>query len=375
MKTFVLKSIEPAFIQEELSQIGFDESYIDCAKNKYKYKNIKIFALSPAQANILKQTALSCGADCATHREVITGNIEKSDVILGGSVAELEKIAEKLKSQPFNLPLLREKILNHLQQSRHNKTKLVGILNITPDSFSDGGMYFEPLKAQKHLIQMIEDGADMIDIGAESTRPYSAEISPKEQIERLKPIIEFIQKEKIKTSISVDTRSSEVADYVLNNGVSIINDVSGFDYDKNMPDIIAQYNAGIIIQHSKGTPANMQDSPQYDNIIDEIYTSLKEKIEFASSKGIKNIIIDPGIGFGKTRENNFEILERITEFYSLNCPIMIGLSRKSLLGINEDNNELKDTLSAALSYPLIKKHIDYLRVHNVRLHKNIIQLA
>ena len=375
MNEFVLKSIEPTFIQEELSQIGFDESYIDCAKNKYKYENIKIFALSPTQANILKQTALSCGTDCATHREVITGKIEKSDVILGGSISELEKIAEKLKSQPFNLPLLREKILNHLQQSRHNKTKLVGILNITPDSFSDGGMYFEPLKAQKHLIQMIEDGADMIDIGAESTRPYSAEISPKEQIERLKPIIEFKQKEKIKTSISVDTRSSEVADYVLNNGVSVINDVSGFDYDKNMPDIIAQYNAGIIIQHSKGTPANMQDSPKYNNIIDEIYTSLKEKIEFANSKGIKNIIIDPGIGFGKTRENNFEILERITEFYSLNCPIMIGLSRKSLLGINEDNNELKDSLSAVLSYPLIKKHIDYLRVHNVRLHKNIIQLA
>ena len=375
MDKFILKSIEQEFVKEELSQIGFDESYINKAKGKYEYRNIKIFSLSPAQANIIKQTALSCGADCATHREVITGRIEKSDIILGGSVSELKKIAEKLSSQPFSLPELGESILKELQYKKDNKTKLVGILNITPDSFSDGGLYFEPKNAAEHLIQLIEDGADMVDIGAESTRPYSEEVLPKDQIQRLKPIIEFIQKEKIQIPISVDTRSSEVADYVLNNGISVINDVSGFDYDKNMPEVIAQYNAGVIIQHSKGTPQDMQDSPIYENVIDEIYLALKEKIDFAGSKGIKNIIIDPGIGFGKTRENNLEILDRITEFYSLDYPIMVGLSRKSLLGVNNSNNELKDSLSGALSYPLIKKGVDYLRVHNVKLHKNIIQLA
>ena len=258
--------------------------------------------------------------------------------------------------------------------NKKNKTKLAGILNVTPDSFSDGGKYIEPEDAIKHLTEMIEDGADMIDIGAESTKPYSKPVSAEEQISRLTPILKFVQKENIKTPISIDTRSAEVADFVLNNGASVINDVSGFDYDSKMPEIIARYSAGVIVQHSKGNPENMQDSPVYENLIDEIFFSLKSKIELAESKGIKNIIIDPGIGFGKTKENNFEILNRIDEFFALNRPVMAGVSRKSLLGVNNDNNDLKDSLSLAVSYPLILKGVDYLRVHNVKLHKSILNL-
>ena len=370
MKQFFIKELVTNNIEKELLNIGFDEGYRYTASNKFKYKNLKIFELKPEQANIIKQTALSIGADCATHREVIRGNIELSDVILGGSLSQLEKISEKLKKQPFGLKALGENIIEVLKQEKRD-TKIAGIINVTPDSFSDGGKYFEPKDAQTHLIELINDGADIIDIGAESTRPYSKPVDSDEQIARLKPLLEFIQKENIKIPISVDTRSSVVAEYVLSNGCSIINDVSGFDYDKDLPNVVSKYKAKVIIQHSKGTPQDMQNSPEYKNLIDEICLSLKKKIEFAQSIGINDIIIDPGIGFGKTKEDNFEIINRIEEFHSFNLPIMIGVSRKSLLGIQDNDNDLKDCLSAAISYPLIGK-VDYLRVHNVKLHKALL---
>ena len=377
MEKFIIKDIVSENIKEELQKIGFDEGYINVARNKFIYKNIKIYNLNPAQANIIKQTALSVGADCATHREVIRGGIETSDAILGGSFSQLSKIAQKLSSQPFGLKELGGIILNHIK-TKEAKTKLVGILNVTPDSFSDGGLYIDPKEAEKHLLQLIEDGADMIDIGAESTKPSAKPVSAEEQILRLKPVLNFVQKENLQIPISVDTRSAEVADFVLNNGASIINDVSGFDYDAKMPEIVSKYNAGVIIQHSKGIPENMQDTPAYNSVVDEIFFSLKEKIELAKSMGIKSIITDPGIGFGKTREHNLEIIDRCEEFYSLGYPLMMGISRKSFLGIkgvNGDDNNLKDILSGAIAYSLIKKKVDYLRVHNVKLHKKILDLA
>ena len=372
MENFTIKKITSENIEDELEKIGFDESYRFIASDKFRYENIKIFGLNTAQANILKQTAISVGADCATHRDVITGKIEKSDAILCGSYSQIKKICEKLKTQPFRLKELGLSLVD-LIKKQNKKTKLAGILNITPDSFSDGGKYIDPLCAQKHLIQLIKDGADIIDIGAESTRPYSKGVDSKTQIERLKPILKFIQQENITIPISIDTRSSKVAEFVLNNGATIINDVSGFDYDKKLAEIAGKYKASVIIQHSKGNPEDMQDNPIYNDVIEEIYFNLKEKIQYAKSYGIEDIIIDPGIGFGKTKENNFEILNRIEEFYNLG-PTMIGISRKSFLGIKENNNELKDSLSLAISYPLITKGVDYLRVHNVKLHKNLINL-
>ena len=372
MNDFIIKELVNNDIQTELKNIGFDEGYCSRASDKFRYKNLKIYSLSPEQANILKQTALSVGTDCGTHREVIRGKIEASDVILGGSFSQLKIIGEKLKLQPFGLKTLGEKLGQISTDKTTKQTKLAGILNITPDSFSDGGKYLEPIDAQKHLIQLIKDGADIIDIGAETTKPGSIETSPTEQINRLKPIMNFIQKENLTIPISIDTRSSIVADFALNNGAVIINDVSGFDYDKKIAEVIAKYNAGIIIQHSKGTPQNMQNNPHYKDVTEEVYLSLKNKIEYAESLGIKNIIADVGIGFGKTKAQNFELLNRIEEFYTLNYPIMVGISRKSLLGIKENDNELKDILSTALACPLIQKGVDYIRVHNIKLHKTLL---
>lgn len=379
MHDFILREIKNTDIEKEIKNIGFDKSYTHKAKEKFEYKNIKIYSLSPAMANILKQTAISVGCDCATHREVITGKIESSNCILGGSISQIKKIAEKLKFQPFGLKELGQNLENScslLAEGSKSKissreTKLVGILNLTPNSFSDGGMYNDLDKAKEHLLELISDGADIIDIGAESTKPYSEPVSAKAQLEKLLPIIDFA---KNKIPISIDTRSAIVAEESINAGANIINDVSGFDYDKKLVDVIAKYNIPIIIQHSKGTPETMQDSPEYKNLMEEIFLNLREKIQFAHSKGIENIIIDPGIGFGKSRENNFEIIKRIEELKSLNCPIMLGISRKSLLNMPQADNFTKDIYTTALNTLAIEKKVNYIRIHNVKMHKTLISL-
>lgn len=373
MHDFLLKEIHNTDIETELINIGFDKTYTNKAQEKFEYKNFKIFNLTVAQANILKQTALSVGADCGTHREVITGKIETSSCILGGSVSQLLKIAQKLKMQPFKLKNLGLQIEEILEQKNNTKTQIIGVLNVTQNSFSDGGEYYQFDDAINHLKKLIEDGADIIDIGAESTKPYSKAIDANLQLEKLKPILEYIKENNIKIPISIDTRDSKVANKCIELGANIINDVSGFDYDKNMVNIIAQNpKTKIIIQHSKGTPDIMQDEPTYENLIDEIYINLQNKVDFAISKGIKkeNIIIDPGIGFGKTKEHNFEIIKRWQELKTIGCPILIGLSRKSLLNMQNATNEEKDIYTLALNSILINENIDYIRVHNVKIHKN-----
>lgn len=369
MHDFILRELKNTDMETELNRIGFDRSYVHKAVEKFDYKNIKIYSLTPAQANIIKQTAISVGADCATHREVITGKIEKSDCILGASSSQIKKIAEKLKLQPFKLKELGQKLLAGCKTE--HRVKLAGILNLTENSFSDGGLYNDFEKAKEHLLQMINEGADIIDIGAESTKPYSSEVPVKNQLEKLLPVIDFAG-DKIK--LSIDTRSSVVAEECIKAGAQIINDVSGFDYDEKMPDVIAKYNVPVIIQHSKGTPENMQNSPKYNDLMEEIFLDLKNKINIARSKGVEKIITDPGIGFGKTQKDNFEIIKRVDELHSLGCPIMLGISRKSLLGMSNEENYVKDIYTLALNAVAIEHRVDYLRVHNVILHKRLLDL-
>lgn len=372
MHDFLIKEILNSNIEKELETIGFDKTYIHKAKNKFEYRNFKIFDLSCAQANILKQTALSVGADCGTHRQVITGQIEKSCALLGGSISQLQKIGQKLQLQPFGLKHLGEKLIALETQTLPKRTQIMGVLNITPNSFSDGGEFLDIEKAKTHLNQLIGDGADIIDIGAESTKPYSKEVSAKTQIDRLQPILEYIKSNNIKTPISIDTRNAEVAQKCINLGANIINDVSGFDFDPKMVEVIANNpQIKVILQHSKGTPEEMQISPHYDNLMEEIFINLKSKIAFALSRNVKkeNIIIDPGIGFGKTKSHNMEILKRWEELRGLGCPILIGLSRKSLLEMPNATNEEKDIYTLALDSILMTQKIDYIRVHNVKIHK------
>lgn len=378
MHDFFIKEVKTSNITDEILAVGFDSSYASKAAGKFLYKNLKIFNLSVAQANILKQTALSVGADCATHKEVITGKIENSSCILGGSYSQIKKIAEKLQFQPFGLKILSQKLLEQCNMKNSNtKTKLVGILNITKDSFSDGGKFYNFEDSIEHLNKLIEDGADIIDIGAESTKPYSKGVCADEQLEKLVPVLEYINDNGISVPISIDTRSSVVAKECIELGASIINDVSGLTYDSEMVDVLSNYpDVKIIIQHSLGNPDEMQNSPCYDNLMDEIFLFLSSRVNYAVSKGIskENIIVDPGIGFGKLKSHNLEILQRWFELKSIGCPVMIGLSRKSLLECPEASNDEKDIYTLALDSILINQGIDYLRVHNPALHRKLISI-
>ncbi len=377
MQNFQLKQVTTDYIKNELDNIGFEQTYINKVSEKFNYLNIKIYDLTVAQANILKQTALSLGCDCATNKFVITGDAKQSDAILTGSISQIKKIAQKLSFQPFKLKILGEQLEKFLDNtcSSSSKTQIMGILNLTRDSFSDGGQFFEYEDAIKQLNTLIEDGADIVDIGAESTRPGACEIDTNSQLEKILPILDYVNKNNIQIPISIDTRNSKVAYASLDNGASIINDVSGFEFDPDMPNVVGKFRqAKVIIQHTKGNPQDMQNNPTYNNLTDEIFEFLVEKIKLAINCGIKkdNIIIDPGIGFGKTREHNFEILDRWQELRALNCPILIGISRKSLLNMKNATNQEKDIYTLALSAPLIQNGIDFLRVHNVKMHRTLV---
>ncbi|MBR1943445.1 dihydropteroate synthase [bacterium] len=376
-KNFLLKKVCQKDIQKELELINFDNSYIFQASNKYKFLNIKIFSLSLPQANILKQTALSAGADCAVSRGVLTSQVDKTDCILGGSFSQIKKIIDAIRYQQFSMSELAKGLDTFLNNCFENREpKIVGILNLTKNSFSDGGKYYDFDNAVAHLNEMIDEGADMIDIGAESTKPYSAPVSPNEQLEKIEPILKYINNRNINVPISIDTRSAIVAERSIDLGAAVINDVSGLEFDKNMSNVIAQNDVRVIIQHSQGTPENMQQNPKYVDVVNDVFNDLYCNIKKAQNSGIKkeNIIIDVGIGFGKTREQNFELIKRIDEFCSLECEIMLGLSRKSLLNMPDASNDEKDIYSLALNTLALERNVDYLRVHNVKLHRRLVDL-
>ena len=372
MTEFIIKSVLNADWEKELELIGFDKSYRSNFVEKFYHKNLKIYKLTAAQANILKQTALSAGADCAENRNVISGNIPGlTDVILCGSFNQLKKIAEKLKFQPFSLAELAEKIKAQLF-IKNNKTKIAGILNITPDSFSDGGQYNSIQAACRHFAQLVDDGADIIDIGAESTRPGAKPVDGEEQIKKILPVLEFAKSYKI--PISIDTRSSHTASVCLKNGAAIINDTSGLKYDNKMAKVIADNGACAIIQHSAGNDINMRGGNVYKNVTDEVYLDLSKQIDYAKNSGIQSIIIDPGIGFDKDLNDNFKIINRIEEFYSAGFPVMLGLSRKSMLNMKDSPNAEKDIYTLALNTLALEHRVDYIRVHNVKIHRRLIDI-
>jgi dihydropteroate synthase len=258
------------------------------------------------------------------------------------------------------------------------RTYIMGILNITPDSFSDGGKYFDKERAVERALIMQDEGADIIDIGGESTRPGAEKITVKEEIRRVVPVIEAVAK-KVKIPISVDTYKSKVAEAAVSAGASIVNDISGLRFDPRMPEIVARYNVPVIIMHIKGTPKNMQKNPTYRALIPEIMDYLREGIAIARNAGIpdERIIIDPGIGFGKTVEHNLEIIRRLNEFTGFEKPILLGPSRKSFIGNLLDGlppEERLEGTAAAVAIGIFNG-ANIVRVHDVKEMVRVARIA
>ena len=251
----------------------------------------------------------------------------------------------------------------------------MGILNVTPDSFSDGGLYINSDDAAEHALEMINDGADFIDVGGESTRPGSDIVTEDEELKRVIPVIKKILSAAPETIISIDTTKSKVAEEAIKNGAKIVNDISGATFDEEMLTIVKKFDASVILMHINGTPKNMQQNPYYENVVEEIYDFLFERIKAAEGLEIKNIFVDPGIGFGKRIEDNFEILRRLEDFKSLGFPIVIGTSRKSFLGktLNLDITE-RDTATAITESIAVKNGARIIRTHNVIYGKQVCEL-
>ena len=259
----------------------------------------------------------------------------------------------------------------------NRKTLVMGIVNVTPDSFSDGGKFFSPEVAISHASKLITQGADIIDIGGESTRPGAKPVSESEELKRVIPVIEEIRADNPTILISIDTTKASVAKYAVEAGADIINDISGLSFDNNMAGVVESLNVPIVIMHMKGNPQNMQLNPKYKDIVKEILDFFKIKIKIAIQSGINRsmIILDPGIGFGKTVEHNFELLSRLNEFNVLELPIMIGPSRKSFIGITLDlppEDRLEGTAAAVSAG--VMNGASIVRVHDVKSMKRVVKI-
>lgn len=251
----------------------------------------------------------------------------------------------------------------------------MGILNVTPNSFSDGGQYITTKSAIEHGLEMIAQGADIIDIGGESTRHGSEGVSIEDELNRVIPVLEGIKKINPEIKISIDTTKYEVAWLALEKGANIINDVSGLTAEPRFVDLAKEYNADLVIMHRKGTPKNMQDNPQYEDVVKEVHDYLSQQSKLA--EGIENVYVDVGIGFGKTLEHNIELLKNLKKFNDITGKQLLGISRKTFINTLFDIEIAKDRdiHTAMIHQQLLVNDVDTIRVHNVKLIRDMLEIS
>lgn len=395
MKGNNIRVIEITNIEDsmrELSKIASNGRGGTKSGEDFVVRVVKLKGIDSREANILKCEAYASGMSAYIPDDVMLFNSAKSDILISGTISQYTTLCYRLKNQMLSLPEIAEKIKNAIvnydingRESEikgkkfqfYNKGYIMGILNITPDSFSDGGKYFgNSDEALRRAVQMLEDGADIIDIGAESTRPGASIVSEEEEIERVIPIIERIIKE-TGAVVSIDTYKSKTAKEALKAGASIVNDISGLKSDSKMAEVISDADAAVVIMHMQGIPQNMQENPQYEDVVEGIIRELKESISIAKIAGIKEnkIVVDPGLGFGKSNINNLEIVNRLREFKTLGYPILIGASRKSMIG-NVLNLPVEERVegSLAVAAAAAMNGASIFRVHDVKETKRVIAM-
>lgn len=376
-----------------LKRMDVDPYGIEAMLPKMVNMNIHVQGLPCKVANIIKQEMLAIGGDAAVARGAVACSIEKTDLILIGTLKQIRRFIEKISFQPFGLKLLAESLdtlLDNLlaenwtlKTSRQkmilgDRTRIMGILNVTPDSFSDGGRFDSPEKAVACGFQLIEDGADILDIGGESTRPGAEPVSLEEELRRTIPVIQGLSG-KINVPISIDTTKAVIAREAVAAGAEIINDISAMRFDEQMPTVIASSGAAVVFMHMRGVPQTMQKGDlHYALLQGEIIDFFRERLNTALLAGIlpEQVIIDPGIGFGKTKSDNLKLLKYLPEFNVLGRPILTGPSRKSFLG-QEGRGGAVDRLeeTAAAVTAAIMHGSQVVRVHDVKAMKRVVAVA
>lgn len=375
----------PAELAEEFDSLNVDKGGVGIMSPKSFFHVLRLRRLKSPAANILKQEMLSVGGECAASRTVILGDDQPQDAIIMGTRRQLTKVATKLKAQPFGLQRVAKQIEGFLKLPRQpfkvavspidslagdsaGYPLIMGILNITTDSFSDGGSYFDSADAIEHGLTLFEEGAEIVDVGGESTRPGSEPVTAEEELRRVEPVIAKLR-ERTDRPISIDTMKAPVARQALRAGATLVNDVSAGRHDPDMFAAVAEAGCPYVMMHMQGEPKTMQQKPHYDHLMDELHRFFDERLNQAVKVGVaeEQIIIDPGIGFGKRREDNYEILRRLGELRSFGRPLLVGVSRKSFL-----QNELGETPQERLEESIAAGTIAMvngaamLRVHDVR---------
>jgi dihydropteroate synthase len=367
-----------------MEAIGVNADGVRIMEPKANFRTILVKDLSTGAANVVKQQMLSLGGEAAVASGVVNCSVEYSDALLIGTEKQIRRLADSLAYQPFQLPELGktlEKILEPPpkklvcagREMSLERPLVMGILNVTPDSFSDGGKFFGTETAVARAKEILEQGADIIDVGGESTRPGSAYVGEEEELRRVIPIIEAVA---AGTAVSIDTRKSTVARKALEAGAAIVNDVSAGRDDPDVAGVAAEFGAAMVLMHMHGTPADMQKDPQYDDVVGEVRDLLAARAEWARSEGVESVVVDPGIGFGKTLEHNLELLRNIPALADLSYPVLIGHSRKSfiekLLGL-----PLEERLapSLAVAVEAVRRGASILRVHDVKETVEVLKLV
>ena len=387
---YIIKVDDLNIAEKELFSIKCDKVGVEIMKSKAVFKVIKIPNVKTKVANVIKQTFLAKGAEVAVARGTIDLSIEYTDLLIFATLKQYKVAITQLKIQPWGAKKIAEQIENVLEDYQektcreynwsdrsltinNKKTLVMGILNLTPDSFSDGGKFNNQEQALQHLNYMVEHGADIIDIGAESTRPYNGgkKITAKQELERLLPILEYILP-KCKLPISIDTYKAEVAEETLKMGAHIINDVWGLQYDHDMANVIAKYDVPVVIMHNK------ENNIYQNDVVDEIIAFLQQSIDIGLQAGIRkeNIIIDPGIGFGKDTKQNLYVMAKLERLQALGCPILLGTSRKRFIGETletEVNERVEGTIATAILGRT--KGVQILRVHDVKEVKRALKMT
>jgi len=381
-----------ADLEQELARVGADPQSWPIFGAKNRVVAVKLDGLSTAGANILKQTAIACGGDCAVNRAIASGRVRRTDAVLFATVRQLGVLTERLAAQPECVARLVPELLELSGRLRlpvrviklgrravdlGRRTHVMGILNVTPDSFSDGGRFTEPSVALDHAAAMAAEGADFIDVGAESTRPGARPVPTKEQLARLLPVLRAAKK-RAKVSVSVDTTSAAVAQAALREGADMVNDVSALTGDPRMAAVVARSGVPCILMHMKGKPRTMQRNPKYQDLMAEITGFLAAALERGEQAGIERtqMLVDPGIGFGKTLAHNLEILRRLAELQSLGSPVVVGPSRKRFIGAVLDaapDERLEGTIAACVL--AARNGATILRVHDVKPVVRALRLA
>jgi len=374
-----------------MKRVGIDPTGIKLMEGKSLHLNLMVEGIDPRAANLLKQEMLSLGGDVAVDGRGLDCSTRQIEALLMGTQKHFEKLILKLERYP-NLQSLGQSIketIRNISKIQYTlrcrkrtlrlgkRTLLMGVLNVTPDSFSDGGLFFDKEKAIAHGIRMAEEGADIIDIGGESTRPGSKPLQSDEELHRVIPVIESLSKV-VGVPISIDTYKSDVAQRAIEAGAEIINDISALNFDPSLAQVAAKENTPLVLMHIRGTPETMQKNVHYESLLSEILHSLKDSIRMAESAGVdpRQIMVDPGIGFGKTIEDNLFIIKNLYEFRILGKPILLGTSRKSFIGkiLNaEAGDRLEGTLSSIAIGVLNGAHV--IRSHDVLQTRKAIAIA